>query len=281
MERLGLLVLIACAAIGFAASPGEGVETSAAIAPATQAAAIPPAVSAAPPDAPDPDAEVSRQILERFAVRHTALPVRERERLARVIVEEARLHDLPPDLVMAVIEVESAGYHLAESHVGALGLMQLLPSTGRELAEKMGIPWKGPDTLFDPVINVRLGTAYLRELADRYDGNVDTALAAYNWGPGRIDRRLRRGARVPSLYIEQVRRAVDRYAAIPTTAPRAPDPALARRPLGPRRRRAHPRVPWPCRPLNARRERSRRRAPCPGARAPAHRPRPSLGRCRR
>ena len=95
--------------------------------------------------------------------------------------------------------------------------MQLLPSTGRELAEKMDIPWKGPDTLFDPVINVRLGTAYLRELSDRYDGNVDIALAAYNWGPGRIDRRLRRGARVPKLYIEQVRRAVDRYAAIPTT----------------------------------------------------------------
>ncbi len=166
---------------------------------------------------PSAERDIQQQILDRFAARHTALPLRERERLARVIVEEAGAQGLDPDLVMAVIEVESAGYHLAESHVGALGLMQLLPSTGRELAEKMGIPWKGPDTLFDPVINVRLGTAYLRELADRYDGNVDTALAAYNWGPGRIDRRLRRGARVPSLYIEQVRRAVDRYASMATT----------------------------------------------------------------
>jgi soluble lytic murein transglycosylase len=75
----------------------------------------------------------------------------------------------------------------------------------------LGIPWNGADTLFDPIINVRLGTAYLSHLTKRY-GNVDTALAAYNWGPGRIDRRLRRGATVPSRYIEQVMRVFDRNA---------------------------------------------------------------------
>ena len=112
--------------------------------------------------------------------------------------------------MIAVIEVESAGYHLAVSHVGAMGLMQLLPATAEELAEKLEIAWTATDTLFDPIINVKLGTAYLRQLADRYD-DVSIALAAYNWGPGRIDRRLRRGATVPSRYIEQVRRAVDRY----------------------------------------------------------------------
>ena len=154
------------------------------------------------------------QILERFAVRHTALPERERRRLARVIVEEARARDLAPDLVMAVIEVESTGYHLAESHVGALGLMQLLPSTGKEMAERIGVEWRGPDTLEDPIANVRLGTAYLRERADRYDGDVNVALAAYNWGPGRIDRRPPRGSSVARMYVEQVRRAVDRFAAI-------------------------------------------------------------------
>jgi soluble lytic murein transglycosylase len=131
-------------------------------------------------------------------------------RLARTIVREARAQDLEPDLVLAVIEVESAGYHLAVSHVGAMGLMQLLPSTAKELAGKLGLDWHGDDTLFDPTINIKLGTAYLRELTDRY-GNVTIALAAYNWGPGRIDRRLRRGATVPSRYIEQVMRAYDRH----------------------------------------------------------------------
>ncbi len=158
------------------------------------------------PQQPDP---IVSRIFTRLSARHTALPPHERMNLARTIVREALAHDLEPDLVLAVIEVESAGYHLAVSHVGAMGLMQLLPSTAEELAGKLGLDWHGNDTLFDPTINIKLGTAYLRELADRY-GNVTIALAAYNWGPGRIDRRLRRGATVPSRYIEQVMRAYDR-----------------------------------------------------------------------
>ena len=157
----------------------------------------------------DPDQILIGQILDRLAMRHTALPERERLALVHTILREARRHDLDPVLVVAVIEVESAGYHLAVSTVGAMGLMQLLPSTGKELAERMDIEWKGDDTLFDPIINVQLGTAYLSRLAKRY-GSVDVALAAYNWGPGRIDRRLRRGANVPSRYVEQVRQAFHR-----------------------------------------------------------------------
>lgn len=157
------------------------------------------------------DQAVANQILGRLSMRHTALSERERIALVQTILREARAHDLDPGLVVAIIEVESAGYHLAVSAVGAMGLMQILPATGKELADRMNIEWRGPDTLFDPVINVKLGTAYLRQLADRY-GNVHTALAAYNWGPGRIDRRLRRGATVPSRYIEQVMRVVDRNA---------------------------------------------------------------------
>jgi soluble lytic murein transglycosylase len=168
-----------------------------------------------PSEAIDTDIDAGKQIvdqiLSRFAMRHTALSERERIALVHTIIREARAQNLDPNLVVAVIEVESAGYHLAVSHVGAMGLMQLLPSTGKELAAQMNIEWKGPDTLFDPIINVRLGTAYLRQLADRF-GSVHTALAAYNWGPGRINRRLRRGATVPSGYIEQVMRAVDRNA---------------------------------------------------------------------
>ena len=107
-------------------------------------------------------------------------------------------------LVLALIMVESGGYSLAVSHVGALGLMQLMPATGEELAHKLGFPWSGEETLFDPLVNVKLGTAYLKQLSDRYDGNVRVALAAYNWGPGRIDRFLRRGSPVPVEYTQRV-----------------------------------------------------------------------------
>lgn len=221
MDRIWLVLLTACALIGGALPNSDGTGR---LAPAQMDALseneLPAVSSAGPPaarstpeiESASDDDEAVEQIFDRFAVRHTALPERERRILAQTIVREARAHGLEPDLVMAVIEVESAGYHLAQSHVGALGLMQLLPATGKELAGKLGIEWMGADTLFDPLINVRLGTAYLRELADRYDGDVQIALAAYNWGPGRIDRRLRRGAALPSGYIQQVMRVVDRYA---------------------------------------------------------------------
>ena len=112
-------------------------------------------------------------------------------------------------LVLAVIAVESGGHAFAVSPVGALGLMQILPPTGEELAQKLGVSWKGAQTLFDPYVNVRLGSAYLRELADRYDGELSTALVAYNWGPGRIDRRIRRGSPLPKKYARLVFDAYD------------------------------------------------------------------------
>ena len=92
---------------------------------------------------------------------------------------------------------------MAVSSVGARGLMQLMPATAEELAPRIGIEWSGPDLLFDPQVNIRLGTRYLRQLVDKY-GSVTVALAAYNWGPGAIDRRIAAGRHVPSRYIEQV-----------------------------------------------------------------------------
>jgi soluble lytic murein transglycosylase-like protein len=140
--------------------------------------------------------------------RHTGLSKAEIQELAEVVVSEARKHDLEPGLVLAVIQVESACYHRAVSPVGALGLMQILPSTGEELARKHDVPWVGRETLFDPTTNVKLGTAYLKQLSDRYS-HVPTALAAYNWGPGRIDKRIRRGDTMPEIYVKQVMRAYD------------------------------------------------------------------------
>jgi soluble lytic murein transglycosylase len=135
-----------------------------------------------------------------LATRRTGLTEGEMDLLAATIVTEARRHGFEPALVRAVMYVESRCRNFSVSSVGAIGLMQVMPATGEELALQHGIPWFGPQTLFDPIVNVRLGTAYLAELAARYDGDIPTALAAYNWGPGHIDRRLAHGRRLPKKY---------------------------------------------------------------------------------
>jgi soluble lytic murein transglycosylase len=80
-----------------------------------------------------------------------------------------------------------------------MGLMQIMPATGEEIARRLEIPWTGPQILFDPLVNVRMGIAYLEQLENRY-ANTATALAAYNWGPGSIDSRIRRGVPLPVQY---------------------------------------------------------------------------------
>lgn len=121
------------------------------------------------------------------------------EQVAATIVRDANLHGIDPNLVIAVIQIESRGNTYALSPVGAMGMMQIMPSTGEELAAQLDIRWRGSQTLFDPVLNVRMGIAYLKKLESRY-GSMKTALAAYNWGPGRIDSRLRHGVALPVVY---------------------------------------------------------------------------------
>ena len=74
------------------------------------------------------------------------------------------------------------------SSAGAIGLMQLLPETGRKVAREIKLPYFGLDTLTNPQANIRLGTTYLANMAERYGGNRVLATAAYNAGPHRVDR---------------------------------------------------------------------------------------------
>jgi len=96
-----------------------------------------------------------------------------------LIARHASDHGIRPDLVRAVIQTESAFNPFARSVKGALGLMQLMPETAREL---------GVLDPFDPTQNIRGGVQYLRRLLDRYANNEVLALAAYNAGPGAVDR---------------------------------------------------------------------------------------------
>ncbi|MBI3329482.1 MAG: transglycosylase SLT domain-containing protein, partial [Nitrospinae bacterium] len=106
------------------------------------------------------------------------------------IQDGARLTQLDPLLVMGVIRQESAFNPRAISRSDARGLMQLLPSTGQEIFQRLGLGAFRGDVLFDPRINVRLGTHYLARLATAHQGNLIPTLAAYNAGPTRVKRWL-------------------------------------------------------------------------------------------
>ena len=96
-----------------------------------------------------------------------------------IIFNEAKKNNLPPELVAAVVHTESKFVPTARSGAGAVGLMQLVPRTGR---------WLGARNLTDPNQNIMAGAKYLRYLVDRFDGNTQKAIAAYNAGEGNVRR---------------------------------------------------------------------------------------------
>lgn len=99
-----------------------------------------------------------------------------------IINEASEKYSVPKDLIKAVIKQESNYMPNAVSSKGAIGLMQIMPSTGALL----GIEDK--ETLKDPYVNIMTGTKYLSQMLNRYDGRLDLSLSAYNAGPNLVDR---------------------------------------------------------------------------------------------
>src|SRR5206468_172747 len=116
-------------------------------------------------------ADVAEQVKENFFKKEIPF--------GSIIYNEAKKNNLPPELVAAVVHTESKFVPTARSGAGAVGLMQLVPRTGR---------WLGATNLTDPGQNVMAGAKYLRYLVDRFGGNTTKAVAAYNAGEGNVRR---------------------------------------------------------------------------------------------
>ncbi len=106
------------------------------------------------------------------------------------IVKYSEEYNLPSPLVAAVIKTESNFNVFAQSGKDAKGLMQITPSTGRWIAEKLQMKSYNDDMLFDPEVNIRFGCWYIRYLYNNYDNDMTLTFAAYNGGRGNVDKWL-------------------------------------------------------------------------------------------
>jgi soluble lytic murein transglycosylase-like protein len=120
--------------------------------------------------------------------------------LAEDIYDLAATAEIDPDVAFGLVRAESSFKNSSTSRVGAMGLTQLMPNTATWLE-----PGVTRSELRDPETNLRIGFKYLRQLIDKYEGNEDLALLAYNRGPGTVDRILKRGGNPDNGYADFVR----------------------------------------------------------------------------
>jgi soluble lytic murein transglycosylase len=120
-------------------------------------------------------------------------------RVAHAIIDSGLRHGFDPLLLLAVIENESRFDPTVVGTHGEIGLMQLKPDTAEWIAKKARIHWAGPQSLRDPVANIRLGAAYLSMLRSKFGFDKDLYLAAYNMGVTHLHRLLS-GNGHPQIY---------------------------------------------------------------------------------
>ena len=138
---------------------------------ADTAKAAPAAIAQTVVEAPKKVVDVAEQVKENFF--KTQVP------FGSIIYNEAKKNDLPPELVAAVVQQESKFKPTARSGAGAIGLMQLVPKTGR---------WMGARDLTNPTQNITAGAKYLKYLTEQFDGDQQKVIAAYNAGEGAVRR---------------------------------------------------------------------------------------------
>ena len=120
-----------------------------------------------------------------------------------IIAQASAHYNVDASLIAAVIKAESGGNPRATSPKGAMGMMQLMPATARDL---------GVTDPYDPGQNIMAGTKYLKKLLDRYDGDRELALAAYNWGPGNLEKSHRSMPRETIEYVARIKKDLEEKA---------------------------------------------------------------------
>ncbi len=133
------------------------------------------------------------------------IPEPELETIISSVLDCSHRYDMNPDLLFSLIHTESTFNSRAISNKGAIGLMQLMPATAESIAEELDIEWSGKEMLYDPVINIEFGTYYLHYLINNFN-NIDAALAAYNIGPTKISKAIKKGFQPKSRFAAVVKR---------------------------------------------------------------------------
>ncbi len=169
--------------------------------PTPRAGVDDPRSAVAPPAMAGPS---EREIIAELVREYRAMDAAAAHDVAALIDAESRARGIDPFLVAAVAAKESSFRRDATSHKGAMGLMQIRPFVGEDVANRLEIEWGGPEALHDPETNIRLGTHYLVELIERFDGDMHLALAAYHRGPTRVAIRVAEGLPLRSRYAESV-----------------------------------------------------------------------------
>ena len=137
-------------------------------------------------------------------------------RVSEVILEESQKRDIDPILVLALIEVESRFQYTVVSPMGARGIMQIMPDTGKFLTEtrghEIGVRPAAfrPESLDDPLLSIRLGVFYLHDLKKQFQ-NLNHALIAYNAGPAEIQNRIENNLELSDEFATIVLDAYQRY----------------------------------------------------------------------
>jgi len=125
------------------------------------------------------------------------------QKLTNVIYDESKKYQYDPMFILAVILTESSFRRGQRSHLGARGLMQVVPFVGEDVAPRAGVHWDGLETLYEPEANIKLGTLHLFEQILKFK-DVKKAIVSYNVGETRLRSLLRRNRPLPKRYLNKV-----------------------------------------------------------------------------